>query len=70
MLPGLVLEQSEFLVLEEVEFPVAEEAELVDEVVGLERLHLELLPLMPGDLLLLLLEALPEEVLVVGLEVC
>jgi len=49
---------------------VVEEAELVDEVVGLERLHLELLPLMPGDLLLLLLEALPEEVLVVGLEVC
>jgi len=70
VLSGLVLEQLEFLVLEEVEFPVVEEAELVDEVVGLERLHLELLPVMPGDLLLLLLEALPEEVLVVGLEVC
>ena len=55
-----------------------EVAELVDEgmlwwmvdVVGLERLFLELLPVMPGELLFLLLEALPEEVLVVGLEVC
>jgi len=51
----LLWQELEFLVLEEVEFPVVEEAELVDEVVGLERLHLELLPVMPGDLLLLLL---------------
>jgi len=36
-------------------------------VMGLERLHPELLLVMPGDLLFLLLEALPEEVLVVGL---
>jgi len=58
-----------------VEFLVLEVAELVDEVmlwwmvdvVGLERLFLELLPVMPGELLFLLLEALPEEVLVVGL---
>jgi hypothetical protein len=58
-----------------VEFLVLEVAELVDEVMlwwmvdvaGLERLFLELLPVMPGELLFLLLEALPEEVLVVGL---
>jgi len=69
VLLGLLLEEVEFLVAEEVEFPVAEEAELVDEVLSAMLWWMVNVvgSLQPGELLLLLLEALLEELLVLGL---